>query len=115
MYAMIFFLNLVLIDAQTEKIHSNVGRVDPTSGQVAQSPGSVMGFIVPKAVICVGIFVTVLLFQNNHSLRLATYVTEMSQLDDQVVTKPLFGDVDLADIISFGVFALYTIISLRLC
>jgi hypothetical protein len=32
MYALIFFLNLVLIDAQTDKIHTNLGRPDSKTG-----------------------------------------------------------------------------------
>lgn len=100
MMSLLLFLNLVLIDSQTEKIYS-------------RSHMTYKEFIKPKALITFSIFVTLHFFMYTHSVRLHKYITEMEQLDNSINTKSLFVGMDFTDIVCLIIFAIYGYISLR--
>ena len=100
MMSLLLFLNLVLIDSQTEKVYS-------------RGALSYQDFIKPKAIICFFIFVTLHFFMYTHSVRLHKYITEMEQQDNSINTKSLLGEMDITDILCFFIFAIYGLISLR--
>ena len=99
MMSLLLFLNLVLIDSQTEKIYTRSFSYDD--------------FIKPKAVICFSIFVTLHFFMYTHSNRLHKYIIEMEQLDNSINTRSLLGEMDITDILCFIIFGIYGFISLR--
>lgn len=99
MMSLLLFLNLVLIDSQTEKIYTRSFGYDE--------------FIKPKAVICFSIFVTLHFFMYTHSNRLHKYITEMEQLENSINTRSLLGEMDITDILCFFIFGIYGFISLR--
>lgn len=96
MMGIILFLNLVLIDSQTDKIYSYVGQLN-----------SVKSFLAPKACICGFIFITLNIFMHSHSIRMHTFVTEMNQMNDSINTVGLFGSMDLTDCVCFAIFSVY--------
>jgi hypothetical protein len=65
MMSLLLFLNLVLIDSQTDKIKAR------------GSGDQIKLFIQPKAVICLGIYITLHFFMYTHSVRLHKYITEL--------------------------------------
>ena len=99
MMSLLLFLNLVLIDSQTEKIYSRTL--------------SIRDFIKPKAMICFPIFINLHFFMYTHSVRLHKYITEMEQLDNSIDTWSLLGERDFTDILCFFIFGIYGFVSLR--
>lgn len=50
---------------------------------------------------------------HTHSARLLTYITHMSQIDDSIDTKRIFGNFDITDIICTILFVIYTVMALN--
>jgi hypothetical protein len=109
MYALVLFLNLVLIDSQTDKINTNIS----ASGEYESPKQKINKFYMPKTIICFAIFITLYFFMNTHSIRMRTFITEMNRASDSVETTSLFAGFDITDIICLIMFSIYAFLSIR--
>jgi hypothetical protein len=63
-------------------------------------------FYVPKAIICLIIYLTLNLFMYTHSLRLVKYITAKTQLTDSFSAGSI-GLIDSTDLICMLIFSVY--------
>lgn len=109
MMALVLFLNLLLIDAQTLKIYSSVSQ----SGRLQGPEEKIKSFYLPKLGVCVAIFVLLYFFMYTHSFRLVKYITQMYKQKDSIDTGSIVGSFDFTDLLCLCLFSVYTVMAFR--
>ena len=109
MMALVLFLNLLLIDAQTLKIYSSVSQ----SGRIKGPDDKIRSFYMPKLGICAAIFVLLYFFMYTHSFRLVKYITQMYRRKDSIDTGSIVGTFDFTDLLCICVFMVYAAMAFK--
>ena len=109
MMTLVLFLNLVLIDSQTMKMQVNLNPITISGDKSFRTPASqINGFFMPKAIVCLCVFVTLCFLMYTHSERMYKHASYMNELEDSVGVTTLFGDFDLTDLICIILFVIYS-------
>lgn len=110
MMTLVLFLNLVLIDSQTMKMQVNLNPINALAGEKSfRTPAKqINSFFMPKAIVCLCIFITLCFLMYTHQERMFKHASKMNELEDSIEITSLFGGFDLTDLICLILFFIYS-------